>query len=117
MTMARKSAAGESRICPHCKATILKSAVSCPACHHFLKFDGVKTGPRPLPTRCPLSVEGTIRHPGKGEAMEYSVVIEVYDDSRKVISRQVMAVGALHHAEKRTVSLRVEVSPDSSAVI
>lgn len=49
--------------------------------------------------------------------MEYSVVIEVYDDSRKVISRQVMAVGALHHAEKRTVSLRVEVSPDSSAVI
>ena len=64
-----------------------------------------------------FSVEGTIRHPGKGEAMEYSVVIEVYDDSRKVISRQVMAVGALHHAEKRTVSLRVEVSPDSSAVI
>jgi hypothetical protein len=117
MTTARTSAAGETRICPHCKATILKSALSCPACNHVLKFDAVGTGPRSLPTRCPLSIEGTIRHTGKGEVLEYSVLLEVHDETGKVISRQVVGVGAFRQAETRTFFLRVEVSPSERSVI
>ena len=30
--------AGESRLCPHCKATILKTSVACPMCRHVLRF-------------------------------------------------------------------------------
>ncbi|MFQ5683508.1 MAG: hypothetical protein ACE5HC_09580 [Candidatus Binatia bacterium] len=116
MTGARTSAAGESRPCPHCKATILKSAASCPICHHLLKFEAVRKAAGPVPTHCPLSVEGTIRHPGKGAALEYSILLEVHDNTGKMISRQVVGVGAFRHAETRTFSLRVEVSSDSATL-
>ncbi|MGH7829726.1 MAG: hypothetical protein ACREP8_06065 [Candidatus Binatia bacterium] len=109
--MVRTSGAGESRICPHCKATILKSAPSCPLCHHVLRFVAVGDGSPSQPTECPLLVEGTIQHPGNGDAMEYSVLMEVHDEAGKVISRSTVGVGALQRAEKRTFSLRVEISP------
>lgn len=117
MTTVRASSAGETRVCPHCKATILKSATSCPACRHVLKFEAVRNGSHVVPTRCPLSVQGTIRHSGNGEVLEYSVVFEVHDDTGKTISRQVVGVGAFRHAEQRTFSLRVEVAPERSAVL
>ena len=28
-----------TRVCPHCKATILASAAVCPSCRHHLRFD------------------------------------------------------------------------------
>ena len=110
MKPSRASVAGESRTCPHCKATILKSSVACPICRHVLKFVSVGTDPRSEPTKCPLLVEGTIHHPGNGEALEYCILMEVHDQAGKLISRQSVGVGALHPAEKRTFLLRVEVA-------
>lgn len=111
MRMGCTSSAGESRTCPHCKATILKSSPSCPLCHHVLRFVPVGAGTPSHPTECPLLVEGTINHPGNGEVVEYSVLMEVHDEAGKVISRSTVGVGALQRAEKRTFSLRVEISP------
>jgi hypothetical protein len=110
MKPSRASVAGESRTCPHCKATILKSSASCPICRHVLRFASAGTDPRPEPTQCPLLVEGTINHPGNGEALEYSILMEVHDQAGKLISRQTVGVGALHPTEKRTFLLRVEVA-------
>ena len=36
---ARPATAGATRACPHCKATILESAVVCPACRGHLRYD------------------------------------------------------------------------------
>jgi hypothetical protein len=111
MKVNRAPAAGESRTCPHCKATILKSSATCPLCHHSLRFVSIGTEPRPRPAACPLLIEGTLKHPGDGEALEYSVLVEVRSESGKLLSRQIIGVGAVGQAEQRIFSLRVEVSP------
>jgi hypothetical protein len=103
--------AGESRICPHCKATILKSSASCPICRHNLRFVSIGAEPHPRPAACPLLIEGTLKHPGEGEALEYSVLVEVRSESGKLLSRQIIGVGAIGQTEQRVFSLRVEVSP------
>ena len=41
--------------------------------------------------------------------MEYSIFMEIRDENGKLVSKQTVGVGALHRAEKRTFSLRVEV--------
>jgi hypothetical protein len=110
MRASRASVAGESRTCPHCKATILKSSASCPICHHVLRFAAPGAAVQPNVTTCPLLVEGTINHPGDGEAVEYSILMEVHDQTGKLISRQTVGVGALDRAEKRRFSLRVELA-------
>jgi len=110
MKAGRLSAAGESRSCPHCKATILKSSVSCPLCRHVLKFGSAAADEFSNPTECPLSVEGTINHPGSGEALEYFILMEVRDEYGKLISRQSLGVGAIDKAQKRIFTLRVEMS-------
>ena len=109
MKLARSTWPGETRICPHCKATILKSATACPACHRHLHFDAVRTAQPPSPTFCPLYVQGTVRHSGSEEAWEYSVLLQVHDDQGKEISRHVVGVGALHAGEARTFTVRVEI--------
>ncbi len=101
---------GESRTCPHCKATILKSAVVCPACQHFLRFDAVRASRQAQAVSCPLRVEGTIRRPIEGGLCEYSVVVAVQNDRGEVISRRVVGVGALHPEEVRTFVVSVEVT-------
>ena len=110
MKAGRLSAAGESRSCPHCKATILKSSVSCPLCRHVLKFGSAAVEVSSSSTECPLSVEGTIIHPGSGEALEYFILMEVRDESGKLVSRQSLGVGAIDKAQKRIFTLRVEMS-------
>ncbi len=112
----RPSVAGESRTCPHCKGTILKSSASCPLCHHVLRFASVGAGNGSYPTTCPLLVEGAINHPDDGEALEYCIFMEVRDGAGKLLSRQTVGVGALHRAEKRIFSLRVEMSSSQSSV-
>jgi uncharacterized protein YbaR (Trm112 family) len=111
MKAVRAPGAGEARSCPHCKATILKSAVSCPLCRHNLRFISIGAEPRAKPTACPLLVEGTIKNSGDQETLEYFVLMEVRDETGKLISRQSVGVGALHSAEKRIFSLRVEMTP------
>jgi hypothetical protein len=109
------STAGESRACPHCKTTILKSATSCPICRHMLRANSIGFESRSKPTSCPLFVEGTLGHPGAGEPLEYQVLMEVRDDAGKVLSRQIMGIGAVHPAEKRIFSLRVEMTAAPSS--
>jgi hypothetical protein len=115
MKLIRASTAGESRSCPHCRATILKSATSCPICRHMLRANSFGFEPRSKPIMCPLLVEGILEHPGAGEAMEYQVLMEVRDGGGKLLTRQVIGVGALHLTEKRVFSLRVEMTPATSA--
>ncbi len=102
---------GKTRICPHCKATILSSATACAACQRYVHFGAARTGTdqSSAPIFCPLHVEGTINHPGSGESWEYSVVLQVENDRGEVISRHVVGVGALGPAEARTFTVRVEV--------
>jgi hypothetical protein len=109
MTSSVTPALGETRICPHCKSTILKSAPACPACHHFLRFEAVKGGPKALPSAQPLRVEGTIRGPIPEKAAEYSVLVAVRNDLGEEIARQVVDVGSLGPSEARTFTVWVEV--------
>lgn len=110
MKIGRPSTAGESRSCPHCNATILKSATSCPMCRHMLRAATLSFEPRSTLTTCPLLVEGTLQNPGGGDPLEYQVLMEVRDDTGKLLSRQIIGVGALHASEKRIFSLRIEMS-------
>jgi len=102
--------AGESRICPHCKATILNSSTSCPLCRHTLRFGALGAAPRSSKTTCPLLVEGTLAHPGEEEAKEYFVLLEIRDAAGKLLSRQSVGVGALQQNERRVFSLRIEMT-------
>jgi hypothetical protein len=91
MISVHSSLSGETRICPHCKDTILKSSTVCPACHHYLQFDALRVdAPAGV---CPLRIEGTIRHPDREKPCEYSVVLEVSDEGGEVISRRVGPFG------------------------
>ena len=103
--------AGESRSCPHCQATILKSAASCPLCRHNLRFVSIGAAPSAQPKRCALMVEGALKNSSENEVLEYFVLMEVRDESGKLLSRQSVGVGAIPRAEKRIFSLRVEIAP------
>ncbi len=109
MTVPAQPAAGETRICPHCKSKILKSAVVCPACHHFLRFEAVKISHKPLPSFQPLRIEGTIRQPFSEKACEYSLLVEIRNERGEEIVRHVVAVGSLGPSETRTFAVWVEV--------
>jgi hypothetical protein len=115
MKSTRAPSAGASRACPHCKATILQSATSCPICRHVLRFTSFGfEPPRSRPTTCPLLVEGTLDHPGEGAPLEYSVLMEVRDETGKLLSRQTVGVGGLGSRERRIFTLRVEMSSAAS---
>lgn len=106
----RASAAGKTRICPHCKSTILESASICPKCKHHLRFDPKAVAEaRAQATFSALRVEGAFRHPAEGDAWEYSIVISVRNDRGDEVSRQVVGVGALNANEGRSVTLSVDV--------
>ena len=100
---------GDVRSCPHCGERILRSAVICPACQRHLQVDAVALARPAQATVCPLSVDGTIRHPGTEAAWEYTVLIEVHDGMGEMVARRVVGVGALRPDETRTFTLRVEV--------
>lgn len=110
MSSPRPGQAGATRTCPHCKATILESALVCPACRHHLRFEpGAAAATAPLIT--PLRVEGSIRHPAEGGAWEYCVVLSIRNDRGDEVARQVVGVGAMQPGEQRTFTLAVEVTP------
>src|SRR5882757_6783853 len=106
----RPIAAGKTRSCPHCKATILESLSICPGCLHHLRFDQ-EAAKRQVAATSALRVEGVIRHPPLQEPWEYFVVIAIRNDRGEEVTRQVVNVGALQAAEKRTFTLSVEVLP------
>jgi hypothetical protein len=114
MSVVRQGAPGATRVCPHCRASILESASVCPVCKHHLRFDPSKVA-RPMPSFSPLRVEGTIRHPPTGEAWEYSVMLSIRNDRGEELTRQVIGLGALPAAEQRTFTVAVEVFTPADA--
>ncbi len=106
----RPSPTGKTRTCPHCKAVILESLSICPGCMHHLRFDS-EAAKRQVAATSALKVEGILRHPAVEEAWEYYVTISIRNDRGEEIDRQVVNVGALQGAEKRTFTFSVEVLP------
>jgi len=107
---ARPVAPGKTRSCPHCKAIILESLSICPGCLHHLRFDQ-EAARRQVAAKSALRVDGVIQHPNAEEPWEYFVTIAVRNERGEEVARQVVGVGALQGAEKRTFSLSVEVLP------
>jgi hypothetical protein len=109
--------AGEASTCPHCREVILRSAASCPACGRHLRFAAVGNARPARASVCPLSVDGKIRHPGSGVDWEYSVLVEIHDESDKIVAKRVVGVGALRPGDSRKFTLRVEVLvPEASTL-
>ena len=118
MTPARQSAPGATRICPHCRQSILESSVVCPACRKHLRFEpktGGTAAPRSAPAFSPLRVEGTIRHPSAGDVWEYAMVASIRNGRGEEVARQVIGVGALQPDELRTFTVAVEVFAPAGA--
>ena len=114
---ARPETAGKTRTCPHCKATILESLTICPGCLHHLRFDQ-EAAKRQVAAQSALRVEGVIAHPSTATApWEYFVVISVRNERGEEVTRQVVNVGALQNAEKRTFTLSVDVMPPQPVVV
>jgi hypothetical protein len=106
---------GKTRTCPHCKAVILESLSICPGCLHHLRFDS-EAAKRQVAATSALRVEGLIRHPPLEEPWEYFVTIAIRNDRGEEVARQVVNVGALQGAEKRTFVLSVEMLPPQPPV-
>lgn len=101
---------GKTRICPHCKTTILESASVCPGCNHHLRFDPKAIAEaRARATFSALRVEGAFRNPEGADSWEYSVVVSIKNDRGEEVGRKVIGVGALDSNEGRTVTLSVDV--------
>jgi hypothetical protein len=111
----RPVSTGKTRTCPHCKATILESLSICPGCMHHLRFDS-EAAKRQVAAAPALRVEGIIRHPPLEPPLEYFVIIAIRNDRGEEVTRQVVNVGALQAAEKRTFTLSVEVLPPQAPV-
>jgi len=107
MTASRPGGPGATRACPHCRETILESAVVCPACRHYLRFDPGTEEPQE-PALTPLRIEGSIKHPADGEPWEYTVVVSIRNDRDEEIAHKLIGVGALSPNEQRTFTLSVE---------
>ncbi|MEO6526328.1 MAG: hypothetical protein ABIP93_06860 [Gemmatimonadaceae bacterium] len=114
MSNVRRTPAGATRPCPHCRAVILQSMTVCPTCRKHLKFS--PSGDAVVPTFSPLRVEGSIRHPNEGEAWEYSVMVTITNDRGEEIGRQVVGVGALQPGEERKFTFAVEVFAPGLAI-
>ena len=107
----RVAVPGKTRICPHCKTTILESSSVCPSCQHHLRFDPESLADRRAQPRfSALRVEGTFRNPEGAESWEYTVVISIRNQRGQEVTRKVIDVGALDPEESRTVTLSVDVS-------
>lgn len=102
--------AGATRTCPHCRATILESAAVCPGCKHHLRFDqNARPGGVPA-TKTAWQIEGTLDAERMDSATEYSILVIVRNERNEEVARQLVNVGVLQGAERRTFSLSIETS-------
>ena len=108
MNTARPGTPGVTRACPHCKATILESAIVCPVCRHHLRFDQ-RASESTHPSFSALRVEATLKHPPTGEPWEYSMLLTIRNDRGEEVARQIVGVGALLPNEQRSFTLSVDV--------
>ena len=103
------STVGRTRVCPHCKATILESAPICPQCKHHLQFGAAVYPHKKQPGFSALHVQGAITNSqGQGD-WEYSVVLTIQNERGEELSRQVVGVGALRPSEVRNFTLSVDI--------
>ena len=109
MTTTRRTPAGATRTCPHCRAVILQSTSVCPSCKKHLRFTPRAGGGAVVPTFSPLRVEGAIRHPNTGEPWEYAVTVTVTNERGVEVSREIVAIGAMRPGEQRKFVCAVEV--------
>ena len=114
MSSVRPGTAGATRVCPHCKATILESASVCPACRGHLRYDEAALQ-REKTRISPLTVEGTLAPPAGDTAFEYSMVLSIRNERGEETTRQVIGVGALYPDELRTFTLQVEMTEATGA--
>jgi hypothetical protein len=115
MSTVRSGSPGATRVCPHCKATVLESAAICPGCRHHLRFGGAGHALEAGEGYCALSVDGTIAHTPASEPCEYCVVLEVRNDRGEPMARQVVGVGVLQSGEVRRLNVSVEMLPVRAA--
>jgi hypothetical protein len=115
MSLIRSGSPGATRVCPHCKATVLESASVCPGCKHHLRFGGTNHALEAGEGYCALSVDGTIAHTKASEPCEYCVVLDVRDDRGEQLTRQVVGVGVLQTGERRRLNVTVEMLPVRTA--
>jgi len=111
MSFVRTGSPGTTRVCPHCKATVLDSAAICPGCRHHLRFGGTEHPLEAGEGYCALSVDGTIAHTTANEPSEFCVVLDIRNDRGEQLTRQVVGVGVLQSGEKRRLNLSVEMMP------
>lgn len=114
MSSPRPGTPGATRVCPHCKTTILESASVCPACRHHLRFDEAAIAGAKAKIS-PLHVEGTISPPPGETPWEYSMVLSIKNERGEEVARQVIGVGALYADEQRTFTLAVEMTEATGA--
>jgi hypothetical protein len=110
MSAVRPGTLGATRVCPHCKATVLQSASICPGCQHHLKFNagGAEPDAQGIPA---MRIEGTIQHAVRGEQCEYCVVVSITNERGEKVARQVVGVGALQPGERHKYSFSVDLIP------
>jgi len=104
----RRTPAGATRTCPHCRAVVLQSTSVCPSCRKHLRF-AQGGGAAAVPTFSPLRVEGAIRHKNSDDAWEYAVTVSITNERGEEISRQIVGVGAIPRGEQRKFTVAVEV--------
>jgi len=109
--------AGATRTCPHCRATILESAAVCPGCKHHLRFDQNARPGAAAATRTAWQVEGTLDAQRMDSATEYCILVVVRNERNEEVARQVINVGALRGAERRTFALSIETSDPKPSVL
>lgn len=102
--------AGATRACPHCKATILESSPVCPACRGHLRFDSAAQSHNLRPRSTSLKVEGSLRQPANGNAVEYSMLLTIRNERGDEVARHLVGVGAMRPGEARTFTLTVETT-------
>jgi hypothetical protein len=111
MSSLRSGTPGATRVCPHCKATVLETAAICPGCRHHLRFGADATQGAAEEGYCALSVDGTISHKVTTEPCEYFVVLDIRDERGEQIARQVIGVGVLQPGEVRRLNVSVGMKP------
>jgi hypothetical protein len=107
---ARQGNLGATRVCPHCKATVLQTANVCPGCQHHLRFN-IGSAEQQVAALSAMSIEGTIRHATRDEQCEYCVVVSITNDKGEKVTRQVVGVGALQPGEQHRYSFSIELMP------
>jgi hypothetical protein len=112
MSTARPSNLGATRVCPHCKATVLENSAVCPGCRHHLRFNTGATAQTVAEEGyCALDVDGTIKHKVASEPCEYCVVLDVRNERGEQVVRQVVGVGVLQAGESRRLHVAVDMLP------